>query len=54
MSGINDGQTIANEVLKTRATSLKGNNAVSIGTRIREAFIELSDSLQALYAQNYT
>ena len=49
-----DGLKLANEVLKTRATSLKGNNAVSIGTRIREAFLELSDSLQALYAQNHT
>ena len=47
-----DGLKLAREVMSSRATSLKGNNALTIGTRIRNAFLELSDTVQALYAQS--
>jgi len=40
-----DGLSVALEVVKVRQESLKGNNALSISTRIREALSELRISL---------
>ena len=44
-----DGVKLASEVKCSRATSLKGGNAVSIGTRIRNAFVHLSESVQHVF-----
>ena len=41
-----EGVSLANEVASARAISLRGNNAVSIGTRIRNALIKLSTTAQ--------
>ena len=40
-----DGLSVALEVVKVRQESLKGNNALSISSRIREALLELRISL---------
>ena len=39
------GLSVAHEVVKVRQESLKGNNALSISSRIREALLELRISL---------
>ena len=40
------GVTLAKDVLASRTVAQRGSNALSIGTRIRTAFIEISAAAQ--------